>query len=199
MGLFDRLHALEDKLSNYKTQLCGYEQELKKQQKRKSEIESIISRIQSVSAKRSDDVNTCLNKMINNYDDGLKGVSAVSILVSTTTSDKEGDSSADNCTGNAVYQLQSELSDIEKKISDLESKISTCKKQISSTNQSIKEEKRTIALELQAKYNNASSRYYRADQAYKADPSPENLKEYDNAYRALQNAKKEYEQYKAWL
>ena len=88
---FANLQALENRLSSLKSNLSSYNTQLDKQKKRKANIESIIKDMKSVCNNRTDDVNTHLNKMINNYEDATKGVSSASTLVSTTTADKEKD------------------------------------------------------------------------------------------------------------
>lgn len=197
---FANLQALESRLSSLKSNLSSYNSQLEKQKKRKSNIESIIKDMKSICNNRTDDVNTHLNKMINNYDEATKGVSSASALVSTTTLDKEKDISTDDNMNNALSQLQSELNDVCRKIGELEGNIQVCKSQISTCEVSIRSEKRNIALDYQRQLNCAQAKVNAADAACKADPTSVQLKqEFNRACRERDAARTNYNKYKGWL
>lgn len=197
---FANLQTLENRLSTLKSNRSNYKSQLDTQNKRKSKIEATIKDMKSITNGRTDDVNGHLNKMINNYDDAAKGSSVSSMLVSTTTSDKEKDINTDDDMNNALSQLQSELNDVSRKIGELEGSIQVCESQISTCEASIKSEKRSIALDYQRQYNNAQSRVNVADAACKADPTSIRLRqEFNRACRERDVARSNYNKYKWWL
>ena len=199
MGFAD-LQTLERRLSSLRSDLSSYKSQLDKQNKRKSNIESMIKDMKSICNNRMDDVNTHLSKMINNYEEATKGVSSTSSLVSTTTLDKEKDISDDNNMSNALSQLQSELNDVCRKIGELEGNIQVCKSQISTCEASIRSEKRGIALDYQRQLNSAQAKVNAADAACKADPTSAQLKqEYNRACCGRDAARTNYNKYKGWL
>jgi chromosome segregation ATPase len=197
---FANLRTLENRLSSLKSNLSSYNTQLDKQRRRKENIESIIKEMKRICSNRTDDVNTHLNKMINNYEDAAKGVASTSTLLSTTTTDKEKDISEDDSMSNALSQLQSELNDVCRKIGELEGEIQVCKSQISTCESSIRSEKRNIAQDYQRQFNSAQARVNTADAACKADPTNVQLKqEFDRACRARDSARITYNKYKGWL
>ena len=197
---FANLQTLENRLSSLKSNLSGYNAQLDKQKKRKANIESIIKDMKSICNNRTDDVNTHLNKMINNYEDATKGISSVSTLVSTTTADKEKDISEDGSMNNALSQMQSELNDVCRRIGELEGNIQACKSQISTCEVSIRSEKRSIALDYQRQLNNAQAKVNAADAACKANPTSSQLKqEFNRVCRERDTARTNYNKYKGWL
>lgn len=197
---FGNLNALESRLSGLRSNLSTYKSQLDTQKRRRSNIESIIKEMKSVCNNRSDDVNSYLNKIVNQIDDALKGISAVANIETTTTSDKEKDISADNNMNSALSQMQSELDDVERKISELETNINNTNSQISSCQASIRSEQRSIAIDYRNQYNNAQARVNSADAACKADPSSARLRqEFNKACRERDAARANYNKYKGWL
>ncbi len=73
---FANLQTLENRLSSLKSNLSSYNTQLDKQRRRKENIESIIKEMKRICSNWTDDVNTHLNKMINNYEDAAKGVAS---------------------------------------------------------------------------------------------------------------------------
>lgn len=197
---FANLQALESRLSSLRSNLSSYNSQLEKQKKRKSNIESIIEDMKSICNNRTDDVNTYLNKMINNYAEATKGVSSTPSLVSTTTLDREKDISEDDSMNDALLQLQSELNDVCRKIGELEGSIQVCKSQISTCEVSIRSERRSIALSYQRQLNNAQAKVNAANAACKADPTSVQLKqEFNSACQGRDAARVNYTKYKGWL
>ena len=80
---FANLRTLENRLSSLKSNLSSYNTQLDKQRRRKENIESIIKEMKRICSNRTDDVNTHLNKMINNYEDAAKSAASTSTLLST--------------------------------------------------------------------------------------------------------------------
>lgn len=197
---FANLQVQENRLSSLKSSLSSYRSQLEKMKRRKSNIESIIEDMKSICNNRTDDVNTHLNKMINNYEDATKGISSAYALTTTTTSDKEKDISSDNNMNNALNQLQSELNDVNLKISELETNINNTNSQISSCEASIRTEKYNIASSYRDQFNSAQAKVNATYAAYKADPKSVQLKQkYDRACRERDTARTNYNNYRGWL
>lgn len=197
---FASLQTQENRLSSLQSSLSNFKSQRDKQKKRKSDLESIIKTMKSVCNDRTDDVNTHLNKMINNYEGAIKGISSVSTLITTTTSDKEKDIYSDNYMNSALTQLQLELNDVDRKINELDTKITNTNSQISSCQSSIRAEKHSIAAAYRDQYNSAQAKVNAAEAACKANPTSAELKQkYNKACLERNTARNNYNYYKSWL
>lgn len=197
---FANLDRLENNLASLQSNLSSYKSKLSNKKKRKTDVESIIKNIKRVTIYKSDDLNTYLNNMINNYEHAIKGVNSVASLISETRKDKEKDSSVDADMGNAVRLLNSELRDIEDDINNLKNKIDKTNSSITSCQSAIRAEKRSIAIEYRNNYNSMQAKVNAAEAAYKADPTSAQLKQaYNKACRNRDTAKAQYNKYRGWL
>ena len=197
---FEYLKTLQDKLAKLKSALSGHKSELKVQKDRKEDIEEIITNIKNVSNDRTDDVNSCLNKLIENYDDALKGCSSTTSLDSATSGDKEEDSFSDSQLSEALTELRNELNAVVRKISELEGNVSTESSQITSCESSIRTEKRNIALDYQNRLNNAQAKVNRLDAALRSDPENASLRQqFNQACSERDAARSQFNQYRGWL
>ena len=197
---FASLQAQENRLVSLQSNLSSYKAQLSKQEKRKSDIESIIREIKGVCNNKTDDINSYLNKMLNTYDDATKGITSTPQLYSTTSSDKEKDFSSDGNMSNALSQIQSELNDVNRKINELKTNINNTSSQITSCQSAIRAERYNIANDYRNQYNYAQSRMRAAESAYKSNPSSAQLKQkYQKACRDCDAAKYNFNKYRSWL
>lgn len=197
---FNELNNQQNRLTSLKNSLSGYKSKLNTQKKRKSKIEDLLKKMKSVVNDESDNVNDHITKIIRNLDNALKGTACESILLSDVKSDKEKDLNSDGNMNNAYYQLNSELTDVNRKISELEQNIKTTNSDITYCNNSIRQEKRNIANDYKSQYDQADYKYWRAKRAYEDEPTSAHLRyAYNVAKTNRNNAKYNYDMYKGWL
>lgn len=136
------LSNLESRLSRLKSQKKSIESNLSTYRDRKKDVEKIRDKLVDV----VDDSYGGINKIVGNICDGVFGAIVGSLfgtnVNSSVTESKEKGSGSDSQVINALNDLRTELSNINKKINNWENDLASVKRQIDNTEREIREERK---------------------------------------------------------
>lgn len=143
----DTLTALNQQLRQLRDKKSDIQDDINKYEKRKKEVNAIISNTTKVADDDYSDVNDYCKKISDTIYDALKGVSQAGVIDTSVTAAKESGSGSDSNVSQALSELRSEISKINDKLDTLNGNLSSVNTQIDNTKYKIQREKERKAQE----------------------------------------------------
>lgn len=143
----DTLTALNQKLRQLKTKKSDIQDKIKKQEKRKKEVNSIISDTTKVADDDYSDVNDFCKKISDTIYGAVKGGSQAGVIDASVSAAKESGSGSDLNISLALQEMRAEIRKISEKLENLNGDLSSVNTQIENTKYRIQKEKERKAAE----------------------------------------------------